>query len=135
MLSASHGSSTGCPMRLASTTRTSSSPATRACSAALACQEAMGRLNHSEAFAGLPAFTVVGLPDKAVAESRERVRSALSAIGLALPPKRITVNLPPADLLKEGAASFHRQLIKGNLASEYDNEIRLWLEELEDPEG
>ena len=37
-----------------------------------------------------------------------------------------------ADLLKEGAASFHRQLIKGDLASEYDNEIRLWLEELED---
>jgi magnesium chelatase family protein len=40
---------------------------------------------------GLPAFSVVGLPDKAVAESRERVRSALSALGLALPPKRITV--------------------------------------------
>jgi magnesium chelatase family protein len=52
---------------------------------------------------GLPAFVVVGLPDKAVAESRERVRAALSAIGLALPPKRITVNLSPADLPKEGA--------------------------------
>ncbi|MDX1581931.1 MAG: YifB family Mg chelatase-like AAA ATPase, partial [Alphaproteobacteria bacterium] len=52
---------------------------------------------------GLPAFTVVGLPDKAVGESRERVRSALSAIGLALPPKRITVNLAPADLPKEGS--------------------------------
>jgi len=52
---------------------------------------------------GLPAFTVVGLPDKAVAESRERVRSALSAVGLALPPKRITVNLAPADLPKEGS--------------------------------
>ena len=52
---------------------------------------------------GLPAFTVVGLPDKAVAESRERVRSALNAIGLALPPKRITVNLAPADLPKEGS--------------------------------
>ncbi len=52
--------------------------------------------------AGLPAFTVVGLPDKAVAESRERVRGALVAMGLALPPKRITVNLSPADLLKEG---------------------------------
>jgi magnesium chelatase family protein len=51
---------------------------------------------------GLPAFTVVGLPDKAVGESRERVRAALHAIGLALPPKRITVNLSPADLLKEG---------------------------------
>ncbi len=52
---------------------------------------------------GLPAFTVVGLPDKAVAESRERVRGALGAIGLALPPKRITVNLAPADLPKEGS--------------------------------
>lgn len=52
---------------------------------------------------GVPAFVIVGLPDKAVAESRERVRGALSAIGLALPPKRITVNLSPADLPKEGA--------------------------------
>jgi magnesium chelatase family protein len=52
---------------------------------------------------GLPAFVVVGLPDKAVAESRERVRAALAAIGLALPPKRITVNLSPADLPKEGS--------------------------------
>ncbi|HEY8381397.1 MAG TPA: YifB family Mg chelatase-like AAA ATPase [Microvirga sp.] len=48
-------------------------------------------------------FTVVGLPDKAVAESRERVRSALIASGLALPAKRITVNLAPADLPKEGS--------------------------------
>ena len=52
---------------------------------------------------GLPAFIIVGLLDKAVAESRERVRAALSAIGLALPPKRITVNLSPADLPKEGS--------------------------------
>ncbi len=51
---------------------------------------------------GLPAFVVVGLPDKAVGESRERVRAALTAIGLALPPKRIVVNLAPADLAKEG---------------------------------
>ena len=51
---------------------------------------------------GLPAFRVVGLPDKAVGESRERVHSALAALGLALPPKRITVNLSPADLPKEG---------------------------------
>ena len=50
-----------------------------------------------------PAFMIVGLPDKAVAESRERVRAAFSAIGLALPPKRITVNLSPADLPKEGS--------------------------------
>src|SRR5712691_4310437 len=53
--------------------------------------------------AGLPNFTVVGLPDKAVAESRERVRAALSVLGLALPPRRITVNLAPADVLKEGS--------------------------------
>ena len=52
---------------------------------------------------GLPAFTVVGLPDKAVAESRERVRAALASLGLGLPPRRITVNLAPADVLKEGS--------------------------------
>jgi magnesium chelatase family protein len=52
---------------------------------------------------GLPAFLVVGLPDKAVAESKERVRAALTAIGLSLPPKRVIVNLAPADLLKEGS--------------------------------
>ena len=43
-------------------------------------------------------FMLVGLPDKAVGESRERVRGALNAIGLALPPKRIICNLAPADL-------------------------------------
>jgi magnesium chelatase family protein len=52
---------------------------------------------------GLPAFNIVGLPDKAVAESRERVRAALAALGLALPARRITVNLSPADVLKEGS--------------------------------
>ena len=52
---------------------------------------------------GLPAFTIVGLPDKAVSEARERVRAALIASGLALPARRITVNLAPADLPKEGS--------------------------------
>ena len=52
---------------------------------------------------GLPNFIVVGLADKAVAESRERVRGAIAAMGLALPPKRISVNLSPADLPKEGS--------------------------------
>ena len=52
---------------------------------------------------GMPKFVMVGLPDKAVAESRERVRSAMTAIGLALPAKRIVVNLSPADLAKEGS--------------------------------
>ncbi len=52
---------------------------------------------------GMPSFAVVGLPDKAVAESRERVRAALAGLGLSLPPKRITVNLAPADIQKEGS--------------------------------
>src|SRR6266849_2249902 len=52
---------------------------------------------------GLPAFNVVGLADKAVSEARERVRAALTASGLALPSRRITVNLAPADLPKEGS--------------------------------
>ncbi|AUW59384.1 AAA family ATPase [Sphingobium sp. SCG-1] len=52
---------------------------------------------------GLPNFIVVGLGDKAVTESKERVRNAIAAIGLSLPPKRITVNLSPADLPKEGS--------------------------------
>ena len=52
---------------------------------------------------GNVAFTIVGLGDKAVAESRERVRSALIASGLALPARRITVNLAPADMPKEGS--------------------------------
>lgn len=53
--------------------------------------------------AGLPAFSLVGLPDKAVSEARDRVRAAMSALSLALPSKRITVNLSPADLPKEGS--------------------------------
>ncbi|EJL26059.1 YifB family Mg chelatase-like AAA ATPase [Novosphingobium sp. AP12] len=52
---------------------------------------------------GIPAFALVGLPDKAVGESRQRVSAALTAMGLALPPKRITINLSPADLPKEGS--------------------------------
>ncbi len=52
---------------------------------------------------GIPAFSIVGLPDKAVSEARERVRSALGAMAIALPSKRITVNLSPADLPKEGS--------------------------------
>ncbi|VAV87362.1 MG(2+) CHELATASE FAMILY PROTEIN / ComM-related protein [hydrothermal vent metagenome] len=52
---------------------------------------------------GVVAFTIVGLPDKAVAESRERVSAALRSVGLALPARRITVNMAPADLPKEGS--------------------------------
>ena len=53
--------------------------------------------------AGLPAFAVVGLPDKAVSEARERVKAAMAALSIALPSRRITVNLSPADLPKEGS--------------------------------
>ena len=52
---------------------------------------------------GLPAFYVVGLPDKTIGESRERVRAALHSLALSLPAKRITINLAPADLMKEGS--------------------------------
>ena len=53
--------------------------------------------------AGLPGFAVVGLPDKAVSEAKERVRAALQAMSIALPSKKITINLSPADLPKEGS--------------------------------
>lgn len=52
---------------------------------------------------GLPAFSLVGLPDKAVSEARDRVRAALTSMAIALPSKRVTINLAPADLPKEGA--------------------------------
>src|SRR5882672_11562967 len=51
---------------------------------------------------GLPSFTIVGLPDKAVEEAKERVRSAIRNSGADFPARRITVNLAPADLPKEG---------------------------------
>ncbi len=53
---------------------------------------------------GLPSYTLVGLPDNAVRESRERVSSAISNIGYSFPLKRVTINLAPADIKKEGAA-------------------------------
>ncbi|MEM7074773.1 MAG: YifB family Mg chelatase-like AAA ATPase [Pseudomonadota bacterium] len=52
---------------------------------------------------GMPAFSLVGLPDKAVSEARDRVRTALSSMAIALPSKRITINLSPADMPKEGS--------------------------------
>ena len=65
---------------------------------------------------GLPSMAIVGLADKALAESKERVRAALSSLGLALPAKRIAVNLLPADLLKEGA-HFDLPIAMGLLAA------------------
>jgi magnesium chelatase family protein len=52
---------------------------------------------------GLPSFSIVGLPDKAVSEARERIRAAFSTMAIALPSKKITINLTPADLPKEGS--------------------------------
>lgn len=63
-----------------------------------------------------PAFLIVGLPDKAVGEARERVRAAFAAMGLSLPPRRILINLAPADLLKEGS-HFDLPLALGVLAA------------------
>ena len=51
---------------------------------------------------GMVAFNIVGLPDKAVNESKERVRSAINSMNLSFPARRITVNLTPADIEKEG---------------------------------
>src|SRR5712692_1918646 len=53
---------------------------------------------------GIPSLTIVGLPDAAVRESAERVRAAMRNSGFALPPRRIVVNMAPADLRKEGPA-------------------------------
>lgn len=52
---------------------------------------------------GMPAFSIVGLPDKAVSEAKERVRTALTAMSIALPSRRLTINLSPADMPKEGS--------------------------------
>ena len=51
---------------------------------------------------GLPGFSIVGLPDKAVSEAKERVRAALASMAIAFPSKKVTINLSPADLPKEG---------------------------------
>src|SRR5881628_2264808 len=65
---------------------------------------------------GLPAFTTVGLPDSAVRESRERVKTSIRNGGYAFPNDRVTVNLAPADLRKEGAA-FDLPIALGILAA------------------
>lgn len=68
---------------------------------------------------GLPAFNIVGLPDTAIQESKERVRSALKNSGFAFPSTRITVNLAPADIRKKGP-SFDLPIAIGILCREYD---------------
>ena len=79
---------------------------------------------------GLPSFTIVGLPDKAVEESRERVRSAIKNSGADFPAKRITVNLAPADLPKEGPSydlpiALGILLAGGQLKTEIDDALFL----------
>jgi magnesium chelatase family protein len=76
----------------------------RVLSAALTGVEAVLVRVEVDVTSGLPTFTTVGLPDSAVRESRERVRTAIRNAGFAFPNDRITVNLAPADLRKEGAA-------------------------------
>src|SRR4030081_1457995 len=73
---------------------------------------------------GLPAFTMVGLPDTSVRESRDRVRSAIRNSGFEFPPHRITVNLAPADVRKAGA-SFDLPIALGILAASGIVERRL----------
>lgn len=65
---------------------------------------------------GLPSFNIVGLPDKTVAESKERIRAVFNSMNIKLPAKRITVNLVPADILKEGS-HFDLPLALGLLCS------------------
>jgi len=68
---------------------------------------------------GMPAFNIVGLPDTAIQESKERVRSALKNSGFAFPSTRITVNLAPADIRKKGP-SFDLPIAIGILCREHD---------------
>jgi len=77
---------------------------TRVFSSAVQGVDAMSVMVEVDLARGIPGFLMVGLPDQAVKESRDRVRSALKNNGLAYPQKQITVNLAPADIPKEGAA-------------------------------
>jgi magnesium chelatase family protein len=88
----------------------------RVFSACLAGIEAMVVRVEVDVSRGLPAFATVGLPDAVVRESRERVRSALQNSGFTVPQERITVNLAPADLRKEGG-SFDLPIALGLLAA------------------
>ncbi|HEX9007873.1 MAG TPA: magnesium chelatase domain-containing protein, partial [Patescibacteria group bacterium] len=78
-----------------------------ACIKSVACvglQSFLVEVEVDVAEKGFPGFNIVGLPDKAVAEAKERVRTAMNNCGFGFPQKKITVNLAPADVPKEGAA-------------------------------
>ena len=85
-------------------------------------------------FTGLPAFSIIGLPDKAVSEARDRIRSALGALSIALPSRRIIINLSPADMPKEGLhldLPFALALLAGlNIITNEDSEGALAIGEL-----
>src|SRR5438552_18340060 len=89
----------------------------KVCSAAVNGLEAYPVQVEVDLSGGLPLFTVVGLPDATVRESRDRVRSALRNSGFSFPQRRVTVNLAPADLPKEGAG-FELPIAVGILAAE-----------------
>lgn len=82
-------------------------------SATLWGTDALGVVVEADIQGGLPSISIVGLPDSAVKESRERVRSAILNSGLDFPPRRITVNLAPADVRKEGG-TFDLPRIRGH---------------------
>ncbi len=73
---------------------------------------------------GLPGLAIVGLPDRAVTEAKERVRSALATSGFALPSKRFIVNLAPADLRKEGGYSARTHHNRQNHQKLKSNSVR-----------
>ena len=79
---------------------------------------------ESDIGGGLPAFNIVGLPDTAIRESRDRIKAAIRNSGFSFPPKKVTINLAPADIKKEGAATWplpqyeHPYL---NLSDSYSN--------------
>ena len=85
-------------------------------------------------FTGLPAFSIIGLPDKAVSEARDRIRSALGALSIALPSRRIIINLSHADMPKEGLhldLPFALALLAGlNIITNEDSEGALAIGEL-----
>jgi len=85
-------------------------------SAALVGIDAYAVTVEVDAAAGLPQWTVVGLPSGGLKESRERVGAALVNSGFTVPPRRITVNLAPADIRKEGTA-FDLPIALGILSS------------------
>ena len=98
------------------TKRTSSNAMAQVATFAFAGIEAIPVEVQVQLSSGAPNFLIVGLADKAVAEARERVRAAFHAMGLSLPPRRILINLRPADLLKEGS-HFDVPLALGVLAA------------------